>query len=511
MMVEYVLCAGNSADSDLWLDPAHGSGVFLRAAFSALGARPEAADQIYGVDLDPIAAEAASFVLTAEDLANNPGARAPWERWHRFRRNLATGDALLIDASAGHEPVTLVFDEPARPLDGHPLGSFKPWRLQSVFPETAERGFARLVANPPYASLQSTEATFYIPELHRVTGRFAGPDISPVFVELCSNLLPSTGALAIVLPLSLASSTRPPFPELRHYLADQPGSLELLSFDRVPDALFGDDIKTRNTIAHLNKEAANDLVASPLYRWTSRTRDTALSAIPVVSVAGIAEVPTSIPKIGTEWERELLLACDTKRRSLDRWHLRRRLLPLDGVTFGLGSDQSDVLALAPTAYNFLGVVREPVRAITDGHDSQNGFSIFQFASERQASAAYALLSSRLAFWLWHVTGDGFHVTGTLHRRLPAPHGDKDCTERLADLGDRLWKAALQNPVISNNRGRTTLAYPSWPYTELIDEIDAEVGQFIGVTYAARLAAWHEQLVVVDLDSERRNLIRKKKQ
>lgn len=510
LMVERVLSGHTAIDDDLWIDPAHGSGVFLRAAFCALGGRSEVADRIYGVDLDPIAAETASFVLTAEDLVRNPDSGAPWERWHRFRRNLATGDALLIDTGASPDQPTLQFDTRADVIDGYPLGQFEPWRLQAVFPETASRGFARVVANPPYAPLQRSGATVHVPHLHTVTGRAAGADISPVFVELAANLLSEDGALGIVLPLSVVSSTRSPFPELRQHLADQQGWLEFLSFDRVPDALFGDDIKTRNAIVHLDRSARSDLTVSPLYRWTSRTRETALPDIPVVSVTGVTGVPDALPKIGTEWERELLSACGTSRTYLQDWQSRRRQMPLEGVTRSVEEEQSEVLALAPTAYNFLGVMRDPFRAVTDGHNSQNGFSIIQFSTERDASAAYALLSSRLAFWLWHVTGDGFHVTNTLHRRLPIPWGDEDRIERLADLGDRLWKAALESPVVSSNRGRTTVAYPTWPHTELIDQIDAEVGNHIGVAYGARLAAWHEQLVVVDLDSERRNLIRRKK-
>jgi len=498
-------------DTEFWLDPAHGSGVFLRAAFCALGGRSDVADRLYGVDLDPMAAETASFVLTAEDIVRNPDVAAPWERWHRFRKNLATGDALLIDALTSPQQTTLEFGGSTGRLDGHPLGRFEPWRLHSVFPETAAHGFARVVANPPYAPLRRTEATFHVSDLHPVSGRSAAADISPVFVELCSNLLSDDGAMAIVLPLSVVSSTRSPFRELRHHLAGQRGWLEFLSFDRVPDALFGDDIKTRNAIVHLDRSAPNDLTVSPLYRWTSRTRDSALPAIPVVSVAGVVGVPDALPKIGTTWERELLEACSSSDRHLESWTSHRRQLALDLVTRAVADEPSDVLALAPTAYNFLGVMRDPFRAVTDGHNSQNGFSLLRFDSEQQASAAYALLSSRLAFWLWHVTGDGFHVTGSLVRRLPVPPEHAESVERLAELGDRLWKAALQSPVISSNRGRTTVAYPTWPHSDLIDELDAEVGEFIGIAYGARLAAWHERLVVVDLNSERRRLIRGKKQ
>ncbi|WP_433600725.1 N-6 DNA methylase [Nocardia sp. CA-135953] len=509
LMVQRVCSAEEAPDGHLWFDPAHGSGVFLRAVLSAIYDQPGARERIYGVDLDPIAAETTSFVLTAEDLVRSPEGPEPWRRWHRFRRNLATGDALLIDAAAVPDQPMLSFDTDERPVDGHPLGYYEPWRLDDVFPETAETGFTRVVANPPYAPLKRSAASIHIAQLHPVTGSAAGQDVSPVFVELCSNLLPGDGALAIVLPLSVVSSTRSPFPELRVHMSEQPGWLELLSFDRVPDALFGDDIKTRNAMVHLDKSASPNLTASPLYRWTSRTREKALRDIPVTSIAGIEGVPRVVPKIGRQWERELLVECAAHTHFLENWHTRRQQMPLTGLSHSVGEGQSDVLALAPTAYNFLGVMRDPHRAVTDGHDSQNGFSILHFDSEQHAAAAYAMLSSRLAFWLWHVTGDGFHVTGAVHRRLPVPSRDACRVERLADLGDRLWKTALEKPVVSSNRGRTTVAYPTWPYADLIDEIDSEVGDFLGVEYGARLAAWHEHLIVVDLDSERRNLIRRK--
>ena len=509
LMVRRLLSSGGIATQHRWLDPAHGSGVFLRAVLSATYGERGARDRIYGVDLDPLAAETSSFVLTAEDIIRSPEGPAPWERWHQFRRNLVTGDALLIDTSETPDQPTLSFEAADRPLDGYPLGQAEPWRLDSVFPETAETGFTRVVANPPYAPLRRTAATIHIPRLHPTTGRSASRDISPVFVELCADMLADGGALAAVIPLSAVASTRSPFPDLRQHLAEQPGRLVLFSFDRAPDALFGDDIKTRNAIIHLDKGAPRGLVASPLYRWTSRTRDTALADIPVTSIADLDGVPRSIPKIGVEWERDLFVACCDQPTYLDRWYTNRRLAPLTSLTTSVRDEPSDAVALAPTAYNFLGLVRDPYHAVTEGHNSQHGYWILQFASELLASAAYALLSSRLAFWIWHITGDGFHVTSSLHQRVPVPSGDSERISRLADLGDQLWKAAIQNPQVSTNRSRATVAYPTWHHTDLIGEIDAEVGTFIGMRYAESLAAWHEQLIIVDADSERRDLIRRK--
>lgn len=510
LMIQRVMGSRHS-HKELWLDPACGSGVFLRATLAAIHHEPNARRRIYGVDLDPFAAEAAAFVLAAEDLILSPDGPPPWRRWHDFRRNIATGDSLLIDVGLTTQQGVLALDLAGGPADGRPLGSHEPWRLSEVFPETARLGFTRIVANPPYAPLRRGAASVHVADLHPVTGTTANQDISPVFVELSTRLLPEDGSLSIVLPLSVVASSRAPFPALRRYLAEQPGSLELLSFDRVPDALFGDDIKTRNAVVHLDKSADRALMVSPLYRWTSRTRRTALAKVPVTTAAGLGGVPNVIPKIGHEWERELLIACDAHRMFLRDWANERRQLPLTGVPQSSGDSKSDVIAVAPTAYNFLGIVRDPHRAVTDGHDSQNSFTVLRFDTEQKASAAYAILCSRLAFWLWHVTGDGFHVTGSIMNRVPVPSLEGPRAEDLAKLGDRLWKVAIENPVISTNRGRTTVAYPTWAHSDLIDRVDEELGDLVGIDFRERLSAWHDQLVVVDHESERRNLIRRKTQ
>lgn len=510
LMVDRTLAA--SGGHGLWLDPAHGSGVFLRAVLSACHDVAGIGDYLYGVDLDPMAAETTAFVLTGEDLHLRPldhgitreaNARAPWQRWHRFRRNLVTGDALLIDSSSIHDPrssgETLAQDS------GQPLGVQEPWRLEDAFPELAGRGFDRVVANPPYAGLQPTPSASYIPRLHPVTGPAARADISPVFVEIATSVLTDSGALVVVTPLSEIASSRSPFPELRKHLLAQPGSVEFLAFDRVPDALFGDDIKTRNAIIHLDKAAAPGIYVSPLYRWTSRNRAEALNNIPLAELTNVAVVRNTLPKIGHEWERDLYLACLRHNQRLDSWVTGRSARALDRVERPADRPASDILALAPTAYNFLGVTRDPYWAVTDGHNSQNPLSLLQFRSEIHASAAYAVLCSRAAFWLWHVTGDGFHVNSSLTRLSPVPLENSDHFKSLAELGDRLWKEAMQRPSVSVNRGRTTVTYPTSAHVEILDAIDTLIGSILGSTCASSLRQWHEDLVVVDADSARRNI------
>lgn len=514
LMIERALPA-TCEGKERWLDPAHGSGVFLRAVLSACRQDDGIRDRLYGVDLDPMAGETTAFVLTSEDLNARPvvpapsadtAAIAPWQRWHGFRQNLATGDALLIDTGHIHEPPPHA--ESQTRDSGQPLGLREPWRLEEAFPEVAGNGFHRVVANPPYAKLQPSTSMFHIPRLHAITGAAARADISPVFVEIAASVLTNDGAFAVVTPLSEVTSSRSPFPELRSHLVAQPGAVEFLAFDRVPDALFGDDIKTRNAVIHLDKSAALGVYVSPLYRWTSKTRATALAEVPTIEVTDVPGVPATLPKIGRDWEYNLYQACSRYPRRVDSWVTRRSARALDRIERPVHQASSDVIALAPTAYNFLGVTRDPYRAVTDGHDSQNPLSLLHFKSEAHASAAYAVLCSRVAFWLWHVTGDGFHVTSSLTRLSPAPEENSDSFESLAEFGDRLWKEAAQRPSVSTNRGRTTVTYPTSGYVDLLDAIDERVGYMLGTDGTSSLDHWHEALVVVDADSERRNLTRR---
>ncbi len=501
-MIAEIIGAG-AAPPTTWIDPANGSGVFLRAALTLANDFESTRSRLYGIDIDPFAAEATAFVLTAEDLLGHTDGGAPWERWHQFRRNLATGNTLFLDAGGNDLTFDLSTLQP-----NHPHGQVGSWRIEHAFPEIADKGFSRVVANPPYARLDAHPANRALPKLHPVTGGSVGADISPVFVEIGLNLLAADGAMSVVTPLSTVVSTRAPFPQLRSLLASQPGRIDFSSFDRMPDALFGDDIKTRNAIVHIDRAAEHVVTSSPLRRWTSRKRELALRDVPRTPVGDLPGVPALMPKIGTEWERQLYLAAARHGHYLRSLVVERRTRALSEAEPVDSGHWTRTIALAPTAYNFLGVTRDPGQAVRDGHDSQNAVVLLALPSSREASAAYALLASRFAFWLWHVTGDGFHTTSSLLSRLPVPAG-VDAVDKLAELGDELWQRAQANPLVSLNRGRTTVSYPAWVFGEQIDRIDRQIDAMLGTDLGPTLSEWHEHLVVVDSDSNRVEKMRRK--
>ena len=125
-----------------------------------------------------------------------------------------------------------------------------------------------------------------------------------------------------------------------------------------------------------------------------------------------------------------------------------------------------------------------------------------------ASVVYALVSSRLTYWLWRVEGDAFHVTRRFLRELPFDLAgiDQGSMAEIGNLGDELWKAVRRRSITSINKGKRSLAFPAASQPDILDRIDDRVLQAYGLRMRARgfdLRAWYESVVVVDFgDAER---------
>lgn len=103
------------------------------------------------------------------------------------------------------------------------------------------------------------------------------------------------------------------------------------------------------------------------------------------------------------------------------------------------------------------------------------------SSSRDAFAVFAILSGHLAYWWWHTHGDGFHVSRRFLAELPfglealtAPMSDV-----LAECGIELWSAINADPIISLNRGRTSLAYTPNGHDDIRRKIDQALADLVG--------------------------------
>jgi hypothetical protein len=142
--------------------------------------------------------------------------------------------------------------------------------------------------------------------------------------------------------------------------------------------------------------------------------------------------------------------------------------------------------------------------------SESSIHCLEFRSEQEAEAGFAVMSSRLAFWLWHVLGDGFHVTGWLFERIPFARSSmtREKLGALADVGAALWEELQGHRIVSVNGGKRTIAFRPLACNKLRDVIDEILIGAAGLPgeFAGELKNFVQQTVLVDAtDSRRRHL------
>jgi hypothetical protein len=135
----------------------------------------------------------------------------------------------------------------------------------------------------------------------------------------------------------------------------------------------------------------------------------------------------------------------------------------------------------------------------------------EFASERRARIAFAVLSSRIVYWLWHVHGDGFHVARGFVNSIPfgqSTFNEKQSAE-LAGLGHALWQELRRNGTASVNGGKVTVAYRPLCYEDERDRIDATLAEAAGLSrrFAEGLREYVRRIVIIDeADSQRGTVV-----
>jgi SAM-dependent methyltransferase len=486
------------------LDPACGTGVFLRAAQARSGAV-----HAYGCDLDPLVPEPCAFVLLANELKAIETAH-PWRLWHLHRMKIATVDSLLVVPGSRLDDVAQrarrrELDHARESLSSgrtpQPAQSHAPhYALGDLFPDLVD-GADVVLCNPPYARLRDH------PDLARVLENFASLnecrgrssiETSGPFLEHAWRLSnPAFGRAAVVVPLSVAFNSTAQFRGLRQAMSDQRGGWRCAFFDRTPDALFGDDVKTRNAILFYDATGARGLATTPVLRWTSRTRSRFFETIRFTPV-GRRDGQAPIPKLGSHGEARLYTAARSVPGRFGDGIVRV------GAANGANEDPgpSHVVYVAPTAYNWLSCSRSLDAWRGQSDISSSALTRIEFSDAETADAAYAVLCSRLVYWLWRVEGDAFHVTRGFLRDLPLPVGSLGSAARaaLADLGAALWEVVEAHPVLSVNKGRRTIGFSATVAPDLLAEIDSVVLQAMSLTNAIgtfELAAWHESNVIVD--------------
>ena len=491
----------NAESAPVVFDPACGTAVFLRTALAEFnrlwpdfGVSALAVTRLYGTDIDPWALDAAAFVLLADCFAKDKKeASPPLALWHRLRLNFATVDALRLDPADANTRSGTTWDAVAGELDGGKLPALEddyPFEtrisLSDLFTGMPEASFV-VVGNPPYAALGNRSDFTVLAERFETLAvkATATAEIFPLFVEQMVRLAPKGRAAgALVLPLSIASNIGGQFAAARALIEATPGTWRFSFFDREPHALFGEDVKTRNSIVIWHRQTKDRraiIETGPLRKWRGDSRAAMLAAIRHTALN--ASIRSGIPKIDGDYQARAYETLAARWQRFDHVCSSIHRCPLAQA---LTSYEPSVF-VGPTAYNFLNIFLKPTPGLLAAEPalSEHPLHAVTLRDHEDAAAVFALLSSHLAYWWWHANGDGFHITSRFLANLPFGSDalSESARPALTACGQKLWTLIQREPIISVNRGRTSLGFSPNGYDELRRDIDEILADLAGLDAA----------------------------
>ena len=334
----------------------------------------------------------------------------------------------------------------------------------SVFPMR----FDCIIGNPPYVTI------------NRNTNLFIR------FVEVMMNYSSDISCSALVLPLSICYSQGTGFIALRKQIMRDNARWEFHNYDRSPDSLFGDQVKTRNTILFRTTiDATKQCLATKLQRWTSETRHALFLNNNLCDITGI-DIQNRVPKLSQNYEIEPYLSFSSSGACLADLCARSRT--------------DDFVVMNGTAYNWICAYDHfpPSKDENDQLYRSSTCSIHYFPDSESKYFCLAMLSNRFAYWYWTVIGDGFHLNSTFlsEFRIDKTLLNEEHYSKLCCLGKEYCASIKQYPTVSYNSGKMLVNYSHWESMHLVERIEQIIQSALSLSdeFCSGINRWYHQQV-----------------
>lgn len=433
-----------------FLDCSCGAGIFLLKALSMLEETYDVQDNIcgsieilerciWGVDISEKAIDVCKIMFVMHYLDTFPNALDYMDTiWSLLQKSFFVGDATGLSK--------VIVSNSAMPV-----------------------AYDCVIGNPPYVS-QGKNSNLYISFVKNIL-EFSS-------INSCS---------ALVLPLSICYSQGTEFVELRKKIQADHASWEFHNYDRSPDSLFGDQVKTRNTIVFRKTvQRKRKLYTSKLQRWTSELRGRLFEEISLCDITDIS-VLKGIPKISCSAEKHAFIQICGGNSCIAE--LIRRPLKND-----------ELLVMNGTAYNWLCVYDHCPPSIDENGEMylSSTSSVYGVKSKTDRDFCIALLSNRIAYWYWTTIGDGFHFGRSF---LTDYHIGKDSFserqyKKIAELGTQYSERIKEFPTVSHNAGKTIVNYSHWEVMDIIEQIEYLLAEALCLPsdFCKNISYWYENQV-----------------
>lgn len=170
------------------------------------------------------------------------------------------------------------------------------WQLEFPMILVNKNGFDCVIGNPPYADIHDDFKKIFIQHYKSTNSG----DLYTLFIERLVELVNTDGFGGFVVPLSLTFSEN--MLDVREMINNRAKrSWKISSFDRIPDALFGGNVRTRCSIllGLPNENRTSELYMTPMHRWFAKERDQLFNSLHYVNVDDIKKYNSGWPKVGS--------------------------------------------------------------------------------------------------------------------------------------------------------------------------------------------------------------------
>jgi hypothetical protein len=381
------------------------------------------------------------------------------------------------------------------------LSSHQPFHwLAEYYTTIARGGFDVIIGNPPYTEIPAGISRDLLVSCYdtALPAWSRDEDLYTLVLERSIELLPSkAGRFGMILPLSLTFSTKKPFVLLRSKMMEMKMTWWLSHFDRIPSALFGNNIRTRNTIALSAPDIDNswefsttsalsapdidnswEFSTTSLSRWESIDRG---NLFPLLQYATLkTAIVEGIPKVANQLQGSTIDALLVKKDGLSK-DLTNSIAFSTLAKVAPRFPQPCVF-VGGTAYNWFPVWRDVPRTVDENGKASlpARTAAYRFKNEEEANVVFALLASSMGYWWWAIASDGFNLKKWLLERFPISLSSLPSQTKieLSQLGSALRGELKKHYVYKDNKGR--IGNYLLPACEKeIDLIDASISR--GVT------------------------------
>ncbi len=174
----------------------------------------------------------------------------------------------------------------------------------------ANGGFDVIIGNPPYVEIpKELNRSLLVSTYKSALSIWSrDEDVYTLVVERSMRLLQiKNGKFGMILPLSISFSTKRPFEILRTELQKEEGVWFWAHFDRIPSALFSNEVRTRCTIAILSRsfdKQRNYSATTTILRWNAEYREHLFNIIKFACIN--LDISKGIPKVSSQIQANAL-------------------------------------------------------------------------------------------------------------------------------------------------------------------------------------------------------------